>query len=145
MRWRCQTEKKRMEQTAISSKKSMAEDLNKSKREVTSIPKQSEYWTVSYGQAVRTGFSCRECRQLIKIGSEIAVRDGRKMRLFYHIDCFSNDSDPRTQQNSSFNRVAKFQDAFQEKAPPVKGRGKWSTSSYGYEPNTSVLATKKLK
>ena len=102
--------------------------------EIATKPK-SEYWTISYGQACRQGFSCRECRQLIPNGSDIVVRDGRKMRLFYHKDCFSGDPDPRTQQKSTFNTEERFKEAFQSEAPPVKGRGKWSTRSYGYSPN----------
>jgi hypothetical protein len=36
-----------------------------------------EYWTVSGGQAVRTGWSCRECKKVIQKGENIKVRDGR--------------------------------------------------------------------
>ena len=90
-----------------------------------SVPNQSTYWTVSFGQAVRTGFSCRECRSLIPMGSEIAVRDGRKMRLFYHRSCYSGDSDPRSQSKSSFHTSDHLKKAFQDQAPAVKGRGKW--------------------
>jgi hypothetical protein len=93
----------------------------------------SGYWTISYGDACRTGFSCRECRKLIPIKAKMVVRDGRKMRLFYHLECFSGDSDPRTQQGSSYNSgESKYGIGFQHKAPEVKGRGKWGVAQYGY-------------
>eukprot|EP00891_Asterochloris_glomerata_P008482 jgi/Astpho2/8482/fgenesh1_pg.00125_%23_5_t len=43
------------------------------------------------GNATRTGYSCRrECRNVILKGESVVVRDGRKMRFFYHADCFSD-------------------------------------------------------
>lgn len=62
------------------------------------------------------------------------VRDGRKMRFFYHEKCFSGDADPRTQANSTANKPSDKKHVIQESAPKQKGRGKWSTSSYGYQP-----------
>jgi hypothetical protein len=58
------------------------------------------------------------------------VRDGRKLRLTYHIDCFKGDGDPRTQPGSSFfeGRLPVFNDH----APDTKGKGKWSVQAYGY-------------
>lgn len=101
----------------------------------SAVPRsKSQYWTVSYGNACRNGFSCRECRALIPLNAPVAIRDGRKMRLFYHLDCFTHDSDPRTQNNSSFQRP-EFGKSFQAEAPAVKGKGKWSVSFYGYSPN----------
>jgi hypothetical protein len=88
------------------------------------------YWTVSSGVASRTGWSCRECRQVIAKGEAIRVRDARKMRFFYHDACFSGDADPRTQASSTFH-TGKFSH-LAEKAPEAKGHGKWSTSSYGF-------------
>ncbi|KAJ3098840.1 hypothetical protein HDU97_003703 [Phlyctochytrium planicorne] len=90
----------------------------------------STYWTVSHGKANRTGFSCRECKKVIIKDTPISVRDGRKMRFFYHRECFSEDSDPRTQSNSSKDR---FGEVIGDKAPDVKGRGKWSVGVYGYQ------------
>uniref|UniRef100_A0A0G4GTW4 PARP-type domain-containing protein n=1 Tax=Chromera velia CCMP2878 TaxID=1169474 RepID=A0A0G4GTW4_9ALVE len=87
-----------------------------------------EYWTVSQGVAVRNGHMCRECKSYIFKGSSVIVRDGRKIRLFYHPQCFSGEADPRTQTHSSFQ---KFKGVTSEKAPLEKGRGKWSTT-YGY-------------
>lgn len=43
-----------------------------------------EYWTISHGQSIRT-WSCRECRQPIYKDEPMVVRDGRKIRLFYHV------------------------------------------------------------
>jgi hypothetical protein len=57
----------------------------------------TDYWTISHGYACRNGYSCRECKQAIYKNEPVIVRDGRKIRLFYHIDCFSGDADPRTQ------------------------------------------------
>lgn len=93
----------------------------------------SGYWTVPFGDACRTGFSCRECKKLIPIKAKMAIRDGRKMRLFYHLECFSGKSDPRTQSGSSYNSgEAKYGIGFQHKAPNVKGHGKWVVAQYGY-------------
>ncbi|KAJ4460407.1 hypothetical protein PAPYR_3437 [Paratrimastix pyriformis] len=64
-------------------------------------------------------------------GERIIVRDGRKIRLFYHERCFSGTADPRTQQHSSYHE-GKFTNINPE-APRVKGQGKWSVSSYGYQ------------
>lgn len=98
------------------------------------------YWTVSKGVAARTGWSCRECKSNIAKGEPICVRDGRKMRFFYHERCFSGFADPRTQPASTFSSAAcggatsgpsKY-GAISESAPAAKGRGKWSTSYYGY-------------
>jgi ferredoxin len=50
--------------------------------------KTTEYWTLSFGDACRNGWSCRSCRQAINKGEKIAVRDGRKLRFMYHAKCF---------------------------------------------------------
>jgi len=47
------------------------------------------YWTVSSGVSTRVGYSCRECRKVISKGEAIKVREGRKMRFYYHDKCFS--------------------------------------------------------
>ena len=47
------------------------------------------YWTVSSGKAERTGYSCRECKKVICKGELVKVREGRKMRFYYHDACFS--------------------------------------------------------
>lgn len=89
----------------------------------------SNYWTVSKGKANHTGHTCRECRGTIFSNEPICVRDGRKIRLFYHENCFSGDADPRTQGSSSYSDKSW---RIRDKAPVVKGRGKWWTSEYGY-------------
>ena len=90
-----------------------------------------EYWTVSGGVADRI-YMCRECKEIIHRGSKIACRDGRKIRLTYHAECFSGESDPRTQLTSSFTEQ-RYRGAVTAAAPDTKGSGKWSTSSYGYQ------------
>jgi len=71
-------------------------------KQVTSFKVEQDYWTLSFGTACRNGWSCRSCRKAIAKGEKIAVRDGRKLRLTYHADCFEGDGDPRTQPGSSF-------------------------------------------
>jgi hypothetical protein len=92
------------------------------------------YWTITHGHANRTGWSCRECHSVIYQGEPIVTRDGRKLRLMYHEQCYSGSSDPRTQTGSSYHDQ-KWVNAqsIQQKAPPVKGYGKWSCSEYGYK------------
>ncbi|CAF3706349.1 unnamed protein product [Rotaria sp. Silwood1] len=92
------------------------------------------YWTITHGHANRTGWSCRECHAVIYQGEPIVIRDGRKLRLMYHERCYSGSSDPRTQAGSSYydNKWTNAQ-SIHEKAPPVKGYGKWSCSEYGYK------------
>lgn len=94
----------------------------------------SSYWTISHGHANRTGWSCRECHGVIYQGEPMVIRDGRKLRLMYHERCFSGSSDPRTQNGSSYNdNKWANTNSIREKAPPVKGYGKWSCSEYGYK------------
>jgi hypothetical protein len=90
---------------------------------------EDEYWTISHGYANRTGFSCRQCKRVIGMREEVIVRDGRKMRFFYHIKCFSGMPDPRTQVGSSYEQ---YRGIISDHAPEVKGRGKWSCNDYGY-------------
>ncbi len=71
---------------------------------------------------------------MIGTGEEITIRDGRKMRLFYHTTCFSGSADPRTQPHSSF----KHWSGISAVAPVVKGVGKWSVKAYGYAPAGEV-------
>ena len=111
------------------------------------------YWTVSSGVSARVGYSCRECRKVISKGEAVKVREGRKMRFYYHDKCFSGklhvptrpclhftfvraedyfltgEADPRTQGNSSFNNKEL---PISDVAPASKGHGKWSVSAYGY-------------
>ena len=97
-----------------------------------------DYWTVSRGVAVRNGNKCRECKQYITMNEPIAIRDGRKIRLFYHDNCYSGLADPRSQPNGAFSRE-KFEGVVSPSAPKEKGHGKWSCRSYGYTPDYEVL------
>ena len=98
-----------------------------------------EYWTVSEGLAVRNGNKCRECKEYINIRDPVVIRDGRKIRLFYHTKCFSGSADPRTQPNGAFSQD-KFGGVLSPSAPKEKGHGKWSLQSYGYTPDYKVLS-----
>jgi len=100
-----------------------------------------EYWTISEGVADRI-YTCRQCKTVIPKGSQISVRDGRKIRLIYHSHCFSGKSDPRTQTASSFHEE-RYQGAVSAEAPTSKGYGKWSTSSYGYQGTLTSKSTSK--
>lgn len=115
---------------AAGSKKSAA-----SNGKTSTLQKQSSqpYWTLSRVTIQRNGHSCRECKKVIQIGERVAVRDGRKIRLFYHEGCFSGEADPRTQPNSSFQKSnsQKFNNCISEAMPTEKGYGKWSTKQYG--------------
>lgn len=94
----------------------------------------SAYWTVSYGQSHTNKHKCRECGIYFKIGDSLTIRDGRKIRLFYHSQCFSGIADPRSQNASIKNIKQKnFQSAIQKTAPKFKGVGKWSVKQYGYQ------------
>ena len=88
------------------------------------------------------------------------VREGRKLRFFYHSACFTGEADPRTQENSSFGTKQEYHEAtapklsclegpravldpdgreltrkvFKSEAPAVLGKGKWSVASRGYKP-----------
>ena len=49
-------------------------------------------------------FKCRACRKSIYKGQQVFVRDGRKLRFFYHEACFNGTEDPRTQDGSEFSK-----------------------------------------
>jgi hypothetical protein len=66
----------------------------------------------------------------IPINTPFVCRDGRKIRLHYHVECFSGSSDPRSQPNSSFSDC-RFAGVITNVAPLEKGKGKWSVSKYG--------------
>ena len=62
------------------------------------------YWALT-GPAVTNRIqSCSACRGIIFQGSRVLVREGRKLRFFYHEACFTGGADPRTQRGSSFER-----------------------------------------
>ena len=79
---------------ASKSMKSTTSSMNSKKLPAPNLD-SNDYWTVSSGVANRT-FTCRECKKTINKGQSLIARDGRKIRLVYHIDCFSGDADPRT-------------------------------------------------
>ena len=60
------------------------------------------YWELSGPIAINRIASCRACKKTIHKNSQVMVRDGRKLRFFYHVDCFTGEADPRTQENSSY-------------------------------------------
>ena len=95
-------------------------------------PKPSDqlYWTVTYGVSDRMGLCCRECRATINKGERYACRDGRRIRMCYHLKCFSGEADPRTQRGSSYH-TGSLKDVISEAAPERKGAGKFSVSQYG--------------
>lgn len=92
-------------------------------------------------------------------GETVFVRDGRKLRFFYHEACFTGDADPRTQEKSSYEdrqdyhqksapnisslegpRAVRDADGrvlgravFKPQAPSVLGAGKWSVAERGYK------------
>ena len=79
-----------------------------------------EYWTIGYTIMQRYGHNCRECHQAITKGEKIIYRDGRRIRLMYHVNCFSGTADPRTQSGSSFNEGRMPKSCFSSKAPATK-------------------------
>ena len=66
-------------------KKVQAVEETKSASMPSSGGDETTYWTVSYGEAVRNGWSCRACKKGIMKGAKMAIRDGRKLRLHYHL------------------------------------------------------------
>ena len=69
---------------------------------MATAPARRDYWVASHTVATRTGWCCRECKPVITKGEPIVVRDGRRIRFFYHERCFSGIADPRSQPHSSF-------------------------------------------
>ena len=117
------------------------------------------YWELSGPISINRVSTCRCCRKTINKGSIVMVRDGRKLRFFYHAGCFTGDADPRTQENSSYTgnehieyhhntapnisslegpKAYKDPDGrplgravFKTEAPSVLGHGKWSVNQRG--------------
>lgn len=118
------------------------------------------YWELSGPLEINRTTTCRACRQTINKGTSVMVRDGRKLRFFYHTACFTGDADPRTQKNSSYSEVKAYHQntapdisclsgpractdpdgrplgraVFKDEAPSTLGHGKWSVSKRGYQP-----------
>lgn len=122
------------------------------------------YWELSGPVIANRISTCRACRQSIIKGSSMMVRDGRKLRFFYHTTCFTGTADPRTQKNSSYSDIKEYHKntapnisslsgpkactdpdgrplgraVFKPQAPSVLGKGKWSVQQRGYHPNHST-------
>jgi len=124
------------------------------------------YWELSGPKPLNLPTaSCRACKKIIMRGKNVYVRDGRKLRFFYHAECFSGNEDPRSQVGSSFQVNETYhkklapnvsalegpracvdadgrplgREVFKTEAPSVLGAGKWSVKRRGFNPNyTSV-------
>ena len=118
------------------------------------------YWELSGPLPANRLGSCRACKKIIYKGENMMVRDGRKLRFIYHIECFTGGADPRSQDNSSFATTPEYhkntapnisslegpravrdsdgrvlsRKIFKPEAPSAVGAGKWSVSSRGYQP-----------
>lgn len=122
------------------------------------------YWELSGPSPInRNGTSCRACRGAIYKDALVFVRDGRKLRFFYHAGCFGGSEDPRTQDGSSYSERVDYhrklapnisslegprackdadgrklgREVFKAEPPSTLGRGKWSVSRRGYLPALS--------
>ena len=76
-----------------------------------------EYWNLSGPVLMARTATCRACKVSVHKGEEVMVRDGRKLRFFYHTKCFTGDADPRSQENSSF---IKRPDYHKKTAPAIR-------------------------
>ncbi len=118
------------------------------------------YWAVSGPQPTNRLVTCRVCKKSIYKGGNVMVREGRKLRFFYHENCFTGNADPRTQEKSSFKSRPELhgktapnisslegpkaavdsdgrvlgREVFKPSAPSTLGAGKWSVNSRGYNP-----------
>eukprot|EP01040_Poterioochromonas_malhamensis_P008746 gene8746-9468_t len=118
------------------------------------------YWELSGPTPINRIATCRACKKMIPKNCFVMVRDGRKLRFFYHVECFTGDADPRTQEGGSFFEKADYhkptapfvsslegpkavcdpdgrplgRTVFKQTAPTVLGQGKWSVASRGYKP-----------
>eukprot|EP01031_Cornospumella_fuschlensis_P028514 gene28514-34422_t len=118
------------------------------------------YWELSGPTPINRIATCRACRQSIPKGASVMVRDGRKLRFFYHEACFTGTEDPRTQANSTFQQTTLYhtntapklsslegpkacvdadgrvltRKVFHAEAPSTVGHGKWSVRQRGYQP-----------
>lgn len=129
-----------------------------------SLRSSEAYWELSGPTPANRLLNCRACKKSVYKGSSVMCREGRKLRFFYHTECFSGDADPRTQKQSSFNsdRLADYHTqtapnisslsedpkkaakdssgrtlsriVFKKEAPTELGVGKWSVKQRGYAP-----------
>ena len=103
-------------------------ELNKNMTAVTGANLRSgeAYWELSGPISINRLSNCRACKNPIYKGHPTMVRDGRKLRFFYHVECFTGNADPRTQENGSYFRKT---DYHRETAPNI-------SSLSGLLPNT---------
>ncbi len=124
------------------------------------------YWELSGPLPAVRLVNCRACKKPAYKGSQVYVRDGRKLRFFYHAECFTGQADPRTQANGAFQTKKEYhtktapnvsslegprackdsdgrilgREVFKNEAPKQLGSGKWSVNSRGYQPSASALS-----
>ena len=125
------------------------------------------YWELSGPLPAVRLVNCRACKKPAYKGNLVYVRDGRKLRFFYHEECFTGDADPRTQENGAYQTKKEYhtktapllsslegpracrdndgrvlgREVFKPEAPKELGAGKWSVNSRGYQPSASALST----
>ena len=135
-----------------------------------SLRSDEAYWALTGPIATNRMQSCSACRGVIFKGSRVLVREGRKLRFFYHEACFTGDADPRTQIGSSFERQEYHGSSaprlsslegpracfdadgrelgravFKPRAPSALGRGKWSVNERGFRPTENSTAVRRQK
>jgi hypothetical protein len=134
------------------------------------IRNDAAYWVLSGPTVLNATKTCRACKQSILPGEDVMARDGRKLRFFYHLVCFSGGADPRSQENSTFEMKTEYhkkwapnlsslegpravkdgdgremgRTVFKDKAPSVVGAGKWSVQSRGFVPIGTTKALPRL-
>ncbi len=125
-----------------------------------SLRTDEAYWALSGPLPANRLVNCRACKKSVYKGVPVMVREGRKLRFFYHESCFTGDADPRTQEGSSFDvredlkkktapdisslegpRACRDSDGrvlgrevFKASPPKALGAGKWSVGNRGYHP-----------
>jgi hypothetical protein len=50
------------------------------------------YWELSGPLPINRMTTCRACKKSILKNAEVMIRDGRKLRFFYHAECFTGDA-----------------------------------------------------
>jgi hypothetical protein len=87
----------------------------------TNLRNGEAYWELSGPLPANRVQTCRACKKSIMKNSMVMVRDGRKLRFFYHCDCFTGDADPRTQENSSFFEKKQYHQISAPKVSSLEG------------------------
>ena len=125
-----------------------------------SLRTDEAYWALSGPSPANRTLNCRACKGCVYKGEPVMVREGRKLRFFYHQKCFTGDADPRTQEGSSYEKRTDLKkktapnvsslegprackdcdgralgrEVFKPEAPSTLGAGKWSVHNRGYQP-----------